>query len=84
MKFPVFHVCALLIAGFATASTLLAQVVSDGQTNTLDNVTDTVTGTVTEGTNGSNTGLILTNGTLLTNTLQMAPVCRLRLIGFTK
>src|SRR5262245_9452024 len=44
-----------------------SQVVKDGATNTLNNVTSNVTGTVTVGTNGSFTLLVLTNGALLTN-----------------
>src|ERR1043166_8189168 len=61
---------ALLVLGLLPAVPLLhAQVVSDSKTNTLDSVTNTVTGSVIVGTNGSNTGLILTNGALLTNTL---------------
>src|SRR5437870_2811499 len=45
----------------------LAQVVNDGATVTLNHVTNTFSGGVTVGTNGSFTLLILTNGTLLTN-----------------
>src|SRR5436190_2265356 len=44
-----------------------AQVVNDGATNTLNHITNTITGGVTVGTNGSFTLLILTNGALLTN-----------------
>lgn len=44
-----------------------AQVVADGATNTLDNVTNIVAGNAVVGTNGSFTVLILTNGALLTN-----------------
>ncbi|MBI3879494.1 MAG: hypothetical protein HY301_05455 [Verrucomicrobia bacterium] len=54
--------CLLLAARPAPA-----QVVQDGHTNTLDSVTNVIAGNVTVGTNGSNTGLVLTNGALLTN-----------------
>jgi T5SS/PEP-CTERM-associated repeat protein len=50
-----------------TVSPLRAQVVSDGATNTLSNVTNTFTGDVTVGTNGSFTLLVLSNNALLTN-----------------
>jgi T5SS/PEP-CTERM-associated repeat protein len=63
------RLCAFLFAVLATASALHAQVVSDGQTNVLNSVTNSFGGTVTVGTNGDNTALILTNGTLLTNIL---------------
>jgi len=45
-----------------------AQVVADGATNTLNNVTNSYVGDVTIGTNGSFTLLTITNGALLTNT----------------
>ncbi|MBI3879525.1 MAG: hypothetical protein HY301_05615 [Verrucomicrobia bacterium] len=57
--------CLLLAARHAPA-----QLVADGQTNTLNGVTNTVTGNVTVGTNGSFTLLTLTNGARLTNTLE--------------
>src|SRR5258708_36868408 len=44
-----------------------AQVVNDGATVTLNHVTNTISGSITVGTNGPFTLLILTNGTLLTN-----------------
>jgi len=44
-------------------------VVNDGETNTLSNVTNTITGDVTVGTNGSFTLLILSDNALLTNTV---------------
>src|SRR6266404_7638014 len=44
-----------------------AQVVNDGATATLNHVPNTVSGALTVGTNGPFTLLILTNGTLLTN-----------------
>jgi T5SS/PEP-CTERM-associated repeat protein len=44
-----------------------AQLVNDGSTNTLSNVTNTVAGDVTVGTNGSFTLLILSDNSLLTN-----------------
>src|SRR5881628_2949861 len=54
---------ALLLAAFSAD----AQIVNDGATNTLSNVTNSFTGDVTVGTNGSFTLLILTNNALLTN-----------------
>src|SRR5207244_2144678 len=44
-----------------------AQVVNDGETKTLANVTTNITGTVTVGTNGSFTLLVLSDNALLTN-----------------
>jgi T5SS/PEP-CTERM-associated repeat protein len=44
-----------------------AQVVNDGATATINHVTNTITGGVIVGTNGSFTLLVLTNGALLTN-----------------
>src|SRR5947207_776655 len=52
-----------------TVSPLRAQLVADGATNTLANVTNTITGDVTVGTNGSFTLLVLSNNALLTNSL---------------
>src|SRR5260370_12215967 len=46
---------------------LRAQIVADGATNTLSNVTNTITGDVTVGTNGSFTLLVLSDNSLLTN-----------------
>ncbi len=46
---------------------LIAQVVSDGTTNSLNNVTSGIVGAVTVGTNGDFTTLIITNGAVLTN-----------------
>ena len=60
---PAFIGLALLLAAFSAG----AQIVPDGATNTLSNVTNTITGDVTVGTNGSLTLLILTNNALLTN-----------------
>ena len=58
----------LLLAALAlTASPLRAQIVADGTTTTLNNVTNTITGDVTVGTNGSFTLLILSDNALLTN-----------------
>ena len=51
-----------------TAPVLLAQPVNDGATNTLSNSTNTITGGVTVGTNGSFTLLVVSNNALLTNT----------------
>ncbi|MBI3879036.1 MAG: hypothetical protein HY301_03115 [Verrucomicrobia bacterium] len=61
---PPFLLAVLLAVGAS------AQLAPDGGTNTLDGVTNTVTGSVTVGTNGSFTLLTLTNGALLTNTLE--------------
>src|SRR6185503_19991538 len=44
-------------------------VVNDGETNTLSNVTNNITGDVTVGTNGSFTLLILSDNSLLTNSV---------------
>jgi T5SS/PEP-CTERM-associated repeat protein len=49
---------------------LSAQIVADGATSTLSNVTNTFTGDVTVGTNGSFTLLILSDNSLLTNSAQ--------------
>src|SRR5881397_854688 len=46
---------------------IIAQLVNDGATNTLNHVTNAISGGAIIGTNGSFTLLILTNGTLLTN-----------------
>ena len=46
-----------------------AQFVADGATNTLSNSTNTFTGDVTIGTNGSFTLLVLSDNALLTNSL---------------
>src|ERR1041384_767494 len=74
MKTPALPRCAdarswLMLLGIALASHAPAQVVNDGETNTLDGVTSNVSGTVTMGTNGSFTLLVLTNGALLSNTV---------------
>jgi T5SS/PEP-CTERM-associated repeat protein len=52
------------------APALRAQIVSDGATKTLINDTNTFTGDVTVGTNGSFTLLILSDNALLTNSAQ--------------
>src|SRR3989442_681546 len=44
-----------------------AQIVNDGATATLNHITNTISGSIIVGTNGPFTLLILTNGTLLTN-----------------
>src|SRR5439155_15164392 len=51
----------------ATCGTACAQIVNDGATNTLSNVTTNITGDVTVGTNGSFTLLVLSDNALLTN-----------------
>jgi T5SS/PEP-CTERM-associated repeat protein len=65
MKTPPILLAAMLIA----APPLRAQIVNDGATNTLSNVTNTITGNVTIGTNGSFTLLVLSDNALLTNSL---------------
>jgi T5SS/PEP-CTERM-associated repeat protein len=59
-----------LDGGFWSPDTIFdnsTQVVADGATNTLNNVTNFIAGDVTVGNNGSFTLLILTNNALLTN-----------------
>src|ERR1051326_3134461 len=46
-----------------------SQIVPDGATNTLSNVTNTINGNVVVGTNGSFTLLVLSDNTLLTNSV---------------
>ena len=58
-----------LTATLFSLSTLRAQVVADGGSATLNNVTNSFTGDVTVGTNGSFTLLTLSGNTLLTNAL---------------
>src|SRR5437867_1850630 len=66
LRFLVTSVFAVtLLAG----PTLRAQIVADGAANTLSNVTNTFTGDVTVGTNGSFTLLILSDNALLTNSV---------------
>lgn len=50
-----------------TVSPLRAQIVADGASRTLSNETNTFTGDVTVGTNGSFTLLVLSDNALLTN-----------------
>jgi T5SS/PEP-CTERM-associated repeat protein len=57
--------CLTIAAGVAWP--LGAQVVNDGATATLSNVTNSFTGTVTVGTNGAFTLLVLSDNALLTN-----------------
>ena len=57
----------ILVAFFLLVRSLSAQIVNDGATNTLSNVTNTITGDVTVGTNGSFTLLVLSDNALLTN-----------------
>src|SRR6266446_2224981 len=69
--------CYLKIRWFVAAGWVLsylffsplsqAQIVNDGATATLNHVTNTISGSIIVGTNGPFTLLILTNGTLLTN-----------------
>lgn len=69
---------AVLLLGFGSA--LQAQLVADGATNSLSTITNTFTGSVTVGTNGSFTLLVLGNNALLTNstegTIGMNPSAR--------
>lgn len=62
-----FFCASIWLAVGPTASR--AQLVNDGATNTLANVTNSIIGNVTIGTNGSFTLLTLANNTLLTNSL---------------
>lgn len=59
-----FWLAAWMVSALAP---LRAQVVPDGATATLANVTNNIAGTVTVGTNGSFTLLVLSNNTLVTN-----------------
>ena len=62
------RISTFLFAAFinvAVVSELGAQLVNDGATNTLSNVTNTFIGDVTVGTNGSFTLLVLSNNALL-------------------
>src|SRR5687767_6998876 len=65
------HTRYLLFLALLTASGIVlpldAQVVNDGATNTLSNVTNSFPGDVTVGTNGSFTLLVLSDNSLLTN-----------------
>src|SRR5580765_5489823 len=63
------HRIILAVTLLAT-SALRAQIVADGATNTLSNVTNTFTGDVTVGTNGPFTLLVLSANSLLTNSAQ--------------
>src|SRR5262245_17714919 len=58
---------ALLVISRTIPFTLRAQLVADGATNTLANVTNSISGTLTVGTNGSLTFLVLSNNCLVTN-----------------
>ncbi len=62
-------VFCLAWAATLTTSTIHGQIVSDGATNTLSNITNSINGEVIVGTNGSFTLLILSNNSLLTNSL---------------
>ncbi len=59
----------LVTVTLLASPTLRAQIVNDGATNTLSNVTNTITGDVTIGTNGSFTLLVLSDNALLTNSV---------------
>src|SRR5215510_5284763 len=62
------HLFILAVFAMATPA-LRAQVVNDGATNTLSNTTNSFIGDVTVGTNGSFTLLVLSNNSLLTNSI---------------
>src|SRR6266550_3559555 len=62
-----FAAAGLLLCFLLFPSAGYSQIVNDGATNTLNHVTNTISGGLTIGTNGSFTLLVLTNGTLLTN-----------------
>src|SRR5437867_11102155 len=55
------------LAAMLGSLSAVAQVVTDGATNTLSNVTNNITGDVTVGTNGSFTLLVVSDNALLTN-----------------
>ena len=57
----------ILSATVLAAMPLHAQIVADGATNTLSNVTNSISGNVTVGTNGSFTLLVLSDNVLLTH-----------------
>jgi fibronectin-binding autotransporter adhesin len=59
----------ILAAMLLAAPALDAQLVADGATNTLSNVTTNITGNVTVGTNGSFTLLVLSDNAVLTNSV---------------
>src|SRR5438445_10028894 len=59
----------ILAVTLFAAMSLRAQIVNDGATNTLSNVTNTFTGDVIVGTNGSFTLLVLSDNALLTNSV---------------
>src|SRR5436309_10378811 len=71
MKIPVFLIARSLscLAALIAVPALRAQIVADGATNTLSNVTTNFTGDVTVGTNGSFTFLVLSDNALLTNSV---------------
>jgi T5SS/PEP-CTERM-associated repeat protein len=67
MKTSLRRVAGSLLSLALTVLPLRAQLVNDGATRTLANVTNTITGSVTVGTNGSFTLLTLADNALLTN-----------------
>src|SRR5206468_3869370 len=64
-----FLVMSVLEVMLLAVPPLSAQIVADGATKTLSNVTNTITGDVIVGTNGSFTLLVLSNNCLLTNSV---------------
>src|SRR2546422_935192 len=71
MKIPVCLLTRSLscLAALAAVPALRSQIVADGATNILSNVTNFFTGDVTVGTNGSFTLLVLSGNSLLTNSV---------------
>src|SRR5437667_1914749 len=57
----------ILAVTLLAVTPLRAQIVNDGATNTLSNVTNSITGDVIVGTNGTFTLLVLSDNALLTN-----------------
>ena len=72
-KWCLIAIVSLLLSHLFCASPARAQIVNDGATVTLNHVTNTISGGITVGTNGPFTLLILTNGTLLTNSEDIYP-----------
>jgi hypothetical protein len=58
---------AIILTLLTFTSSIYAQLVSDGAMNMLANVTNTITGTVTVGTNGAFTLLVLSDNVPVTN-----------------
>jgi T5SS/PEP-CTERM-associated repeat protein len=69
MKLRLTALALLLLTSHNPVSICSAQLVADGATNTLSNVTNNITGSVTIGTNNAFTLLVLSDNTLLTNSV---------------